>query len=31
MRGIDEVLEREITAEQFERAIHNLGFLLESD
>ena len=31
MRGIDQVLEREITAEQYERAIHNHGYLLESD
>ena len=31
MRGIDEVLEREITAEQYERATHNHGYLLESD
>ena len=31
MRGIDEVLEREITAEQYERAAHNRGYLIESD
>lgn len=31
MRGIDEVLEREITVEQYERAIHNHKYLLDSD